>query len=71
MIDGGRERDSLYYLEQYPSTNNFVALQATILPHQWHFRLGHPSLQSLNLVFPSLKSMSNLECETCQLGKHH
>ena len=71
MIGGGCERDGLYYLEQHPTANTSAALHAAVSPHQWHCRLGHPSLQTLKLVFPSFKSMSTLECEACQLGKHH
>jgi len=37
---------------------------------QYHFRLGHASLKSISKLFPSTRSLSKLECTTCQLGKH-
>ena len=41
-------------------------------PLQCHFRLGHPSLQKLHRVVPSLSRPNYiLEYEACQLGKHH
>ena len=42
--------------------------------HLSHRRLGHPSFHLLKHLFPSLvlnKNVSNLLCETCELGKHH
>ena len=54
MIGSGHEKDGLYYL----NPNNFAshafsasALNATLSPLQWHFRLGHPSLANLSLPF--------------------
>ena len=55
MIGGGREQNGLYYLQPLPPQNDFVAL-SKVSPHQWHCRLGHPSLQSLQLVFLLLNS---------------
>lgn len=37
--------------------------------HQWHSKLGHPSLPKLQVMLPSLKSLSRLDCESCQLSK--
>ena len=34
-------------------------------------QLGHPSLPVLKLFVPSLGHVSSLDCESCQLGKHH
>jgi hypothetical protein len=72
MIGSRHEKDELYYLD----TNNFVsstfsALSATVSPFQWHFRLGHPSLAKLKSAIAALSHVPNLECEACQLGKHH
>ena len=35
-----------------------------------HCRLGHPFLPTLKL-FSDLGQISSIECECCQLGKHH
>ncbi len=72
MIGFRHEKDGLYYLD----TNKFVsstfsALSATVSPLQWHFRLGHPSLAKLKSAIPALSHVPSLECEACQLGKHH
>ena len=36
-----------------------------------HGRLGHPPLPILKRVCPNVGSVSHLECEACQFGKHH
>lgn len=72
MIDSGHEQQGLYYLDTdsscLPPT---PILSATISPLQLHFRLGHPSLAKLKLIVPGLSHVSTLECEACQLEKHH
>ena len=35
-----------------------------------HAQLGHPSLLKLQKLVSSLSKVSNLHCESCQLGKH-
>jgi len=35
-----------------------------------HTYLGHPSLLKRQRLVPSLTKLSNLHCESCQLGKH-
>ena len=37
----------------------------------WHARLGHPSVQALKLLFPSIKNNDFLDncCEACKFGK--
>lgn len=35
-----------------------------------HAQLGHPSLSKLHKLMPNLSKVSNLHCESCQLGKH-
>lgn len=72
MIGSGHEKDGLSFLDvdrNSPVTSS--ALSATISPLQWHFRLGHPSMAKLQLAIPTLSRVSSLECEACQLGKHH
>ena len=36
-----------------------------------HSQLGHPSPPTFELLVPDLDQVSFLECESCQLGKHH
>ncbi|KAL0370945.1 UNVERIFIED_CONTAM: Retrovirus-related Pol polyprotein from transposon RE2 [Sesamum angustifolium] len=67
MIGGGHKRGGLYFLNTSPIDAR--ALFASISPLQWHCRLGHLSLPTLQKDLP-IKS-SHLECESCELGKHH
>ena len=70
MIDGGREVGGVYVLTQSPSPSSF-ALFAIVSSTQWHYRLGHaPTSLFCHLGLPSVSSRP-LECEFCQLGKHH
>ncbi|KAL0453801.1 UNVERIFIED_CONTAM: Retrovirus-related Pol polyprotein from transposon RE2 [Sesamum latifolium] len=70
-IGGGYERDSLYYLDTTTTPVSARALSASISPFQWHCCLGHPSLAKLKQLLPLESSVSKLECESCELGKHH
>ncbi|KAL0285626.1 UNVERIFIED_CONTAM: Retrovirus-related Pol polyprotein from transposon RE2 [Sesamum calycinum] len=67
-IGGGHERGGLYFLNTSPPIEA-RALSASVSPLQWHCRLGHPSLPTLQKVLP-IKS-SRLACESCELGKNH
>ncbi|KAK4402403.1 Retrovirus-related Pol polyprotein from transposon RE1 [Sesamum angolense] len=67
-IGGGHERGGLYFLNTSPRIDA-RALSASVSPLQWHCRLGHPSLPTLQKVLP-IKS-SRLACESCELEKHH
>jgi hypothetical protein len=66
-IGVGHESQGLYYLSA-PTTP--IACSAVESSHIIHQRLGHPSLQKLHRMVPSLSKVSNLECESCQFGKH-
>ena len=44
VISVGHESNDLYCLDHGDSV---LALSAMVSPLQWHFRLGHPSLQKL------------------------
>ena len=35
-----------------------------------HQHLGHPSLNKVCLLVPSLSTVKSLQCESCHLGKH-
>ncbi|XP_070019307.1 retrovirus-related Pol polyprotein from transposon TNT 1-94 isoform X2 [Nicotiana sylvestris] len=66
-IGTGRESEGLYYLNSLsPSTTCLVTDPLDLI----HCRLGHPSLSKLQKMVPSLSSLSTLDCESCQLGKH-
>ncbi|XP_042480689.1 protein TWIN LOV 1-like isoform X2 [Macadamia integrifolia] len=70
-ISGGREKDGLYYLNNgYPPSVATTAI-GDMTHFQWHCRLGHLLLSRLQLLFSSFKSVPRLECEACELGKHH
>lgn len=68
MIGEGCESNGLYYLKECASS---TACSISISPLQIHCRLGHPSLEKLKILIPSLSHVSSLECESYQLGKHH
>ena len=35
-----------------------------------HSRLGHPNISKFRVMVPCFSSLSSIECESCQLGKH-
>ncbi|XP_047267987.1 formate dehydrogenase isoform X3 [Capsicum annuum] len=63
----GYESQGLYHLT---SSNSFIACSTIDPPDLIHKRLEHPSLSKLQKMVPSLSSLSTLDCESCQLGKH-
>ena len=67
MIEIGHKSQGLYYLT--PS-NSLTACSVTESPDLIHKHLGHPSLSKLQKMVPGLSSLSTLDCESCQLGKH-
>ena len=66
-IRTGHESEGLYYLT---SSNSLYHAPLQISQILIHKRLGHPSLSKLQNMVPSLSSLSTLDCESCQLGKH-
>ena len=40
-------------------------------PYYWHCRLGHPNLSQLKKVASFSESVFEINCDACQLGKHH
>ncbi|GAV80941.1 gag_pre-integrs domain-containing protein [Cephalotus follicularis] len=71
MISKGWESGGLYILDASSSIPASLACSSVLSPIQIHYQLGHSSLQSLKTLVPCLSSLSNLECESCQFGKHH
>jgi hypothetical protein len=67
MIGARREYQGLYQLTLPSSLSAFVSVVSPLLHHN---RLGHPSLSKLQKMGSYLPTISSLECESCQLGKH-
>ncbi|KAL0393252.1 UNVERIFIED_CONTAM: Retrovirus-related Pol polyprotein from transposon RE1 [Sesamum radiatum] len=65
-IGTGHERGGLYFLDTTPHIDA-RALSASVSPLQWHSRLGHPSLPTLQKILPI--DSARLECESCKLEK--
>lgn len=70
IIGGGHEAGGLYYLD-WCGSSSLGASHLFILPLQHHCRLGHPSLQNLKSLVLLCCQIESLQCEACQLGKHH
>ena len=66
-IDIGHESQGLYHLSSTPSS---IVCTSTNEPLLFHRRLGHPNISKLRKMFSHFSSLSLLECESCQLGKH-
>lgn len=64
-IGVGCESQGLYYLSVSSQTCSAKDSPLTI-----HAQLGHPSISKLHKLVPNLSKVSNLHCESCQLGKH-
>ena len=48
-----------------------VACSGVTTQFETRCRLGHPSLSLLKKLCPQFSSLSSLDCESCQLAKHH
>ncbi|CAJ2668654.1 unnamed protein product [Trifolium pratense] len=64
-IGVGCESQGLYYLSLTSNTCSAIDSPLTI-----HAQLGHPGLSKHQKLVPSLSKLSDLHCESCQLGKH-
>ena len=69
-IGGGVKVDGVYFLAGISSLV-CAMLSSSISPYQWHCRLGHLSTEVLKNLGLLPRSSDSLECEACQLGKHH
>ena len=62
-------------LSQGASTILLMILHLLLLllgvSHYWHCWLGHPNLSWLKKVVSFSESISEINCDACQLGKHH
>ena len=62
----GHESQGLFHLSSPLCSTACTSIEAPLL----HNRLGHPSLSKFRKLVPHFSSLSSLECESCQLGKH-
>lgn len=60
----GHEVGGLYYLDLLLSAPP-RALQSSLSPFQWHYRLGYPSLSTLKRQVESLGPISHFSGEAC------
>ena len=63
----GHESQGLYHLSLTPSSTVCTSTNDPLFVHR---RLGHPNFSKLRKMVSCFSSLSSLECESCQLGKH-
>ena len=63
----GHESQDLFHLSSPLCSTACTSTKAPLLLHN---RLSHPSLSKFRKLVPHFSSLSLLECESCQLGKH-
>ena len=67
MIGIGHESQGFFHLSSPLCSTACTSTKASLLLHS---RLSHPSLSKFRKLVPHFSSLSLLECESCQLGKH-
>ena len=67
MIGIGHESQDLFHLNSPLCSIACTSMEAHLLLHS---RLDHLSLSKFWKLVPHFSSLSSLECESCQLGKH-
>ena len=67
MIGIGHESQGLYHLSSTSSSNVYTSTDDPFLVHR---RLSHLNIFKLRKMVSCFSSLSSLECELCQLGKH-
>ena len=63
----GREFQGLFHLSLPSSSTSCTSTDTHLLIHS---RLGHPNIFKFRVMVPRISSLSPIECESCQLGKH-
>ena len=63
----GHESQGLYHLSSTPSSTICTSTDEPLLVH---CRLSHHNISKLWKMVSRFSSLSSLECESCQLGKH-
>ena len=66
-IDIECEFQGLFHLSSPPSSTVCTSIDIPLLIHS---RLGHPNVSKFRKMVPCFSSLSSIECELCQLGKH-
>ena len=69
IIGRGYESGGLYLFDHQVS--QAVACPVVPSPFEVHCRLGHPSLFVLKKLYPEFRSLSSLNCDSCQFAKFH
>ena len=67
MIGIGREFQGLFHLSLPSSSTACTSMDTPLLIHS---RLGHPNISKFQIMVPHFPSLSSIEYESCQLGKH-
>ena len=63
----GHESQGLYHLSSALSSTVCASVDEPLLVHR---RFGHPNISKLRKMVSRFSSLSSLEYESCQLGKH-
>ena len=63
----GREFQGLFHLSSPSSSTACTSMDTTLLIHS---RLGHLNISKFWVMIPCFSSLSSIEFESCQLGKH-
>ena len=63
----GHEFQGLFHLSSPSSSTACTSLDTPLLIH---IRLGHPNFSKFRIIVPHFFSLSSIECESCQFGKH-
>ena len=63
----GCEFQGLFHLSSPSSSTACTSMDTSLLIHS---RIGHPNISKFWVMVPRFSSLSSIECESCQLGKH-
>ena len=63
----GLEFQGLFHLSSPSSSTACTSMDTPLLIHS---RLGHLNISKFRVMVPRFSSLSSIECESCQLGKH-
>ncbi|KAL0541786.1 hypothetical protein IC582_021843 [Cucumis melo] len=69
IIGRGYESGDFYLFDHQVS--QAVACPVVPSPFEVHCRLSHPSLFVLKKLYPEFRSLSSLNCDSCQFAKFH
>ena len=66
-ISIGREFQDFFHLS---SPSSSIACTSMDTPPLIHCRFGRSNISKFRVMVPRFSSLSSIECESCQLGKH-